>query len=137
MEEKLISAHQTNIVELPIAIVRLRTDGIMHMHFKEDVDVTLEELKLVNAAAKELGGGKKYPNLVTMGKYTSITKEAREYMTTEECNDHTLADAFVLVSFHQRLLASYFLRFNKLSNTIRLFDDEASAVTWLTTFITS
>lgn len=137
MEEKLVDANKKNVIELPFAIVKLRADGIIHMHFKEDVDVTLEELMQVNAAVKQLGGDKKYPNLITMGKYTSITREAREYMTTEECNCQTLADAFVLVSFHQRLLASYFLRFNKPSNPIRLFVDEASAVTWLTTFITS
>jgi hypothetical protein len=120
-----------DVEELSSARVIMRADGIMHVDFREEMDVSVDDIMTVSGAVKRLGEGKRFPHMITMGQYTSITPEAREYMITEESNRYTSAAAFVTTSIHQRLLVMYFLRFNKSSRPMQLFSHETGAADWL------
>lgn len=122
-------------VRLPAADVRLREDGIVHMDIKDEIQVTVDIIREINKAVEKMGGGKKYPNLITAGRYTSITKEARDFAASEEANIYTLADAYVLQAFHQKILGNFFVKVIKPLNPVRFFDDEKEAVEWLKRFL--
>ncbi len=85
----------------------------------------------MNAAVRKIGGQEKYPNLITVGKYTSVTKAARDFAASGEANVFTIADAYVLHSFHQKILGNFFMTFNKPKVPVKFFDDEKEAVQWL------
>lgn len=122
---------------VPVAscIVKLRSDGIIHLEIKDDVEVAEEDIREMNAAVGKIGEGRKYPNLITVGKYTSVSKEARDFAASEEANIFTLADGYVLHSFHQKILGNFFMKFNKPKVPVRFFTEENEAVEWLKEFL--
>jgi hypothetical protein len=121
--------------EVNCGVIRLGDDGIMYMYMREGYTVEVEDLKELVKITGELGGGKKYPNLIKGGIYTSISSEARAYSATTESNLFTLADAFVIRSMAQKLLANFYLKFDKPVSPTRFFDAEKEAIAWLKTFL--
>lgn len=89
----------------------------------------------MNEAVNRLGDGRRFPNLITVGKYTTITKEARDYAASDEANKYTLADGYVLHSFHQKIIANFFIKFNKPKMPVRFFNNEEDALEWLRQFV--
>lgn len=124
-----------NLIRLPVADVKLREDGIIHLDIRDEIQVTVEAIHQMNAAVARMGREKKYPNLVTAGRYTSVTKEARDFAATAEANIYTIADAYVLHAFHQKILGNFFVKINKPMNPVRFFDNESEAVAWLRGFL--
>jgi hypothetical protein len=122
-------------VELAATIVSLRSDGIIHLGIKDDVEVNVEDIREMNKAVEKIGGGRKFANLVTVGKYTTVSKEARDFAATDEANQYTLADAYVLHSFHQKIIANFFIKFNKPKLPVKFFDSEEEALEWLRQFV--
>ena len=122
-------------IVLASCTVKLREDGIIHLDIKDDIEVTEDDIREMNSAVGRIGAGKKYPNLITVGKYTSVSKEARDYAASEEANIYTLADAYVLHSFHQKILGNFFMKFNKPKAPVKFFNEEQEAITWLKQFV--
>jgi hypothetical protein len=121
--------------ELTATHVSLRADGIMHLAIKDEIEVTVEDIIAMNEAVGRIGDGRKYPNLITVGRYTSISKEAREFAAGDEANKYTLADGYVLHSFHQKILANFFIKINKPKLPVKFFNHENEAVEWLKQFL--
>ena len=121
--------------EIACGIVRLDPDGIMKMYIREGYTVELDDLKEIVKTTAEIGGGKKYPNLIKGGIYTSISSEARAYSATPESNLYTVADAFVIRSIAQKIIANFYLKFDKPVSPTRFFDTEKEAMKWLRGFV--
>jgi hypothetical protein len=126
-----------NSTQIKAGTISLRSDGIMLYEIKEDYMVDVQDLKDINQAVGKIGNGGKYPNLIMMGNYTNITNEATEYSTSDENNVYTLADAFVLKSLHQKLLANLYLKINRPKIPTRFFENTVDAVEWLKKYLSN
>lgn len=88
-------------------------------------------MKDLIAAAKELGNGKKFLNLVVVENGTLPTKEAREYSSSIEGCKYKLADAFVIDSLAQKIIGNFIVRVHKPPVPTNLFNNKEDALIWL------
>jgi hypothetical protein len=126
-EEKTIETDQ--------AIVHLRSDGILHITFKEEteIDVALQDQMIL--IYRELCGDKKRPFLYSGIGDVSITKEGREYSRQLEDVFPASAAAVIADNIAYKLIANFYLKVNKPKTPYKVFNDISSAEEWLKTFI--
>ena len=98
-------------------------------------DETLEKAKEALAAMKEKKSDKKFPLLVDVSKQKSVTREARQYYSSNEITNLITALAFIVESPISKVLANFFLGLNKPSYPTQLFTDETKAMNWLKEFL--
>jgi hypothetical protein len=73
--------------------------------------------------------------LVEPGRYTSISKEAREFSTLPESNNMTMASAVIVKSIAHRIIINFIINFIRQQNMkMRMFDDKNKAIEWLLSF---
>lgn len=122
-------------VDIAPAKIAIRSDGIMHVHIRADIEITLEESLLIFQTRTELAKNVKYPILYTAPKFVIPSKEVREFVASQERSKLVIANAFVINSLPQRIIAKSFIKLNKPVRPTDYFDTEAEAVAWLKTFI--
>lgn len=122
-------------VEFNKTSIALRSDGIMMVEVKafEEVDVVLVK-KIVNSIER-IGEGKRYPLLIILGEHTLPNADARAYVATPESDPYAIAEAYVIHSFTQKLVANVYTSFNKPFRPTKFFSSEEKAVEWLKTFL--
>lgn len=121
-------------IDLRCAVVGLRSDGIMHFAMKAVDEVTEKDIKEILNSVYQIGGGKKFCNLITFQEYVSISKGAKEFSASTEANIYTIADGFVLQSTALVLVGKFYLTINKPVCPTKFFKSKASAIAWLKTF---
>ncbi len=121
--------------KLSHSTVTLREDGIVILKCGKDTYYEIEQLKELNELYNKLFGGKRRPILHIVGQYTSISSEARSWGASEEATKHSLAEAYVLTSLPQRLIANFYLKFDKPVVPTKFFNAIPEAEAWLKTFL--
>jgi hypothetical protein len=126
---------QDKVVDTEAAIVHLRTDGIVHITFKEgtEIDVALQD-KMIKVYL-EICGGIKRPFLYSGIGDVSITKEGREYSKQLEDVFPAIATAIIADNIAYKLIANFYLNVNKPRTPYKVFNDIATAEAWLKTFL--
>lgn len=122
-------------VDLHASTVSLRSDGIIHLELHPVEELAVKDAWEIIKAIEGIGKGKKFPNLITAKDYVNIDKEAKVLSASEEGNQYTLADAIVVDSIALKLIANFYISFNKPVRPTRLFSSEEKAVAWLKTFL--
>ncbi len=115
--------------------MKLLNEGIIHIHFKAGSNVELSDALLIIEAMGKLGGGKKYPVLIDAGEFCSVDKEVRILSASAESNIYTIADAIAYTNFAQKLLADFYVKYDKPKIPTMVFPDKAQAIIWLRTFL--
>ena len=122
--------------ELKKAIVFLRSDGIVQINIKENVDeLSLDDFIEIVEAIGIVGGGIKRPILSVANGYINVEKEARGFSAGEAGTIYTIADAFVLNSFALKLIGNFYLKIDKPIVPTKMFTNTDYAVQWLKTFL--
>lgn len=106
-------------------------DGIAKIALKEDYEMKLSDLHEMNEVLFKLGNGKKLKVLFTAGLYTTYNQEAIKNSTNLEFYKYNLADAYVVKTLHQRLLATFYINIMKPPIPVKYFDTEEKALAWL------
>lgn len=123
----------TRKIETEKVLIQLRSDGIVHVTFKEnctiDVEMQMETLKLYT----EICEGKKSKFLFTAEGGVTITKEARENATKIEGLSPVGKSAVVADSLPYRIIANFYLKVNRPKNPYKVFSNEKEAIKWLLT----
>lgn len=65
----------------------------------------------------------------------SVTREARAFSAQAKQNEGRIAEAYIVTSIANKLLANFYIRVNKPKIPTRTFSDEASAIEWLEGFL--
>jgi hypothetical protein len=120
--------------KLRICELCLREDGVLRIYIKAGEIFNLDDAKELIAAGKELGRGKPVRNLIVLGEHATADPEAREYAATKEAAKYRRADAFVIKSLAQRIVANFYLKFNKPFTPTKVFSSEDCAEAWLMHF---
>jgi hypothetical protein len=124
-----------NKIELKASTVSLRSDGIIQYSLNSNTTLNLDDAKEIVDATDKLGGGKKYPLLITAGNFTLVDTEVRYFAASPEANRFTVASGIVVNNLAQKLLGNAYIKFNKPPTPTRLFTKDEEAVKWLKTFM--
>lgn len=103
-------------------------ENIIHDNVTLDV-ADIRELKRCNL---QLSGGGPDALLVSSGKFSSITKEGRELSADHNFSKNTIAKAMIIHSLSQRMIAKFYIQFNKPREHTEIFASRQEALIWLT-----
>jgi hypothetical protein len=75
------------------------------------------------------------PRLVIMDgtNITNVSKEARDYLSSEEATEGIIAGAFLVDSPLTKILGNFFLKISKPNKPSKLFTNREEAIEWLWT----
>ncbi len=122
-------------IELDHSIINLRYDGIIVLITKDNTTLDVEDVRENAETFGLLSGGKKAPILIIGGAYSTVTKDARDFMATEESLKYSLCEAFLLKYLAQRILINFYIKVNKPIVPTKMFTNEDKAIEWLKAFI--
>lgn len=128
-------AEQKKVIDLLFAKVFMRNDGILQVDFEEHLLLDIDQCKELNRVYKEEFKVGKVPILHVTGTFMNVTKEARDFAATEEGLESSKAEAFVIHSLAQKILANFYLNINQPSVPTKFFTKEEDAVAWLSSFL--
>lgn len=111
-------------------------ENTVEIVFQDNILIDLEGMK---EAYKEYGvftGNKRLKRLVVAGRHTDLTKEARKYgeKENERRKDTCVAEAMVVYTFVQKMIANFYLKYIKDLYPTKSFTDIEQAREWLLNF---
>ncbi len=108
-------------------------NNVCYMTYKDELKITLDNAKRIVSDRKKFTEGKNYAGIIFMTGLTSINREARMYLSSDEAITGINACAVVSDSGFNNFLANFFLRisFNKPKMPVKLFTSKAKALKWL------
>ncbi len=109
-------------------------DGIARTKVKPGSEVVLEDAQANSVVVNGFYIDRKYPLLIDARGIKSITRDARNFFTTNGRKTNTLAFAILIDSSVSKVVGNFFLGINKPAVPTKLFSDEDSAVEWLKKF---
>ena len=109
----------------------LYTNGVMNIIFKDNLLIEMKDVSEVLDWVASLGPDKKYLNLMEGANSTDFDTEVREFAASSDNNEYTIADAMVISSYAHKLLANFYMRFNKPYKPTRIFTERTKAIDWL------
>jgi hypothetical protein len=69
--------------------------------------------------------------LITAEEVTQFDDSARVFSASEEGSKYSVAEAFVVKSLSQRLIANFYVKVNKPPIPSKVFNSEKEAIKWL------
>ncbi len=128
----MIVAPQTIIlkeINIPEALIQLRSDGIIHVHYKKNTTLDLETQRFMRSIYQDLIPGKNLPYIFSASDGVTVTKEARENSNTAD--SPIAAYAMIANNIAYRLVANFYLKVNKPLVPSKLFSTFDDAVKWI------
>lgn len=108
----------------------ITVDGIFHVIVRSGEKVTLDTVKLGNSFMERVGGAP-YLNLFEFEAFADVDTEVRKWSADHNGNTYTKADAIVVSSLPQKILADFYLKFNKPVKPTKIFREREKAIDWL------
>ena len=123
----------TQTVEFDVFSVSHRTDELYVIEIKAEKEFTIANMVELFAGLKKLGG-KRLPVLVLCKDLATTNTEMMNYQAEKDSNPYSLADAFVLSSLNQKLMANFYMKIIRPKRPTRFFTKEEEAVKWLSDY---
>jgi hypothetical protein len=122
-------------VVLKEANVSLRSDGIVYVFFKEHalLDINLQ-LRMFEAY-HTVTNSKLTPFLFIADSGVTITKEARDNAILLEESSPCKATAVIVTNLAYKLIANFYMQFNKPKRPYKVFSNKGDAIEWLKIFL--
>lgn len=120
-----------DFIELNKSRVLLREDDIIHIKIKDEEEINSAEFEDIIRAVSELGEAKAKCIMLEAGLNSSVSSRVRSNASHPNANFLSLADAIVVKSLAQRLMANFYLKFNRPSRPTKVFENCTDAVNWL------
>ncbi|MFI5142235.1 MAG: hypothetical protein ACHQII_07760 [Bacteroidia bacterium] len=118
-------------IEIRITTIYVREDGVLVLDIKPNQVFSKIDAEDAIAVAGKLGEGKKFRNLILVGEHTIADIEAVKLSCSEEGSIYKLADAFVIHSLPQKLIANFYMKVVKPVTPTRFFTKVEDAEKWL------
>lgn len=130
----MVSANEivtVQTVTVRIANISLKNNGLIYVETFEDSVTEIEDVEEIHKTIIKLSKENNAFLLVIPGIGSSATDEARKLAAERRKLNLIKAEAIVINSLPIRLMANFFIRFNKPVQKIKLFSNEATAADWL------
>ncbi len=112
-------------------ILQLRSDGIVELICNDNHIYETNDIKQNHEGIKTLSEREKALVLNLVGKYTSVSNEAKDFIAKGAHINFIAAEAFVLRSLAHVILARFYIKMNKPKVKTAYFSNENDAVKWL------
>lgn len=112
------------------AVLRLYEEGIYHVEVKKGQLITMDFIHSGYRFLDENGGGRYY-NIYEFGSFSEVDPKVREWMASPPIRSYTKADAIVINSLPLKMLADFYLKFDKPVNPTRIFNSIDKALDWI------
>lgn len=109
-------------------------EGYYLIEVNDTDEFKVSDLELLVSMQRNMGG-KKLPVLVICNEYASTNIELLNVLAKNENNPYSKADAFVINSLSQKLLANFYLKFKRPERPTHFFNDIDIAKNWLMQFV--
>lgn len=100
-------------VELDHSLILKRSDGIVEIRCSDDFIYDIKHIKENHHYLKQFASTEKVLVLSFAENYTSITNEARNYTAKGHHKSFIAAEAFLIHSLPQRLLANFYIKISQ------------------------
>jgi hypothetical protein len=111
--------------------LRLRLDGIMHLHLKKGDYFTMTTYKQMLVKIDLLLNHRKAPFLISLEPFETLNHEICNFVATEEGAPYSTADAIIADNLGFKLIANFYIRVKKPLRPTRIFISEPDAINWL------
>ncbi len=118
-------------IETHFANITLKSDGIVRVKFRADIDFEMEDAKLLFEVLRSFYKGEKLLVLIHTGEGVMISQEAREYTASNEVSAIVQADAVVVNNLSTHLLVRSIEAFYHPQRLMKYFKTENEAISWL------
>jgi hypothetical protein len=118
-------------IEFDKSIYQFRDDGIVLISIKDGVHVELEDSLAEYDVLIEKKEYLPLRVLIRSGDDTTVSKEVRDYANSAEARSLMNAQALVVNTLAQKIMANFILNFYKVPVKIKLFTNELDAINWL------
>jgi hypothetical protein len=120
-------------IDLEKSVISLFDNRIIKIRFKDGVDFVLEDAIIANQTMYDLAEGNPFLSLVdTINVRGQISKDAMEHFAKDTLTKGIrVAEAIVVDSLHNRILANFYLKFTKSHNPVKVFNKMDKAIEWL------
>jgi hypothetical protein len=116
-----------------ISTLEFWDNGIIFIKIDDNTEIGLEDSKKQYAFLLSKYNGKdKHIILVEPGRYTTISKEAREFSEKPETNEMTSKTAVIVKSLAHRIVINFIISIiRQQTMKMRMFDNKKKAIEWL------
>lgn len=125
---KVLESHRHRISN-----IEFWDNGIIYIKLDDNEEIRLEDSMAQYEFLKSKFDGKnRFKILVEPGRYTEISKEAREFSAQPESNKMTMASAVVVKSLAHRIMINFIINFTRQGNMkMKMFESKEKAIEWL------
>ncbi|MBI1837152.1 MAG: hypothetical protein HYR91_07785 [Flavobacteriia bacterium] len=111
-------------------LFRLYENRVFHAIIKEGEKVTMEMVTEGYKFLDENGGGLFY-NIYEFKSFSDVEPEVRNWSAKELEKSYTFVDAIVISNIAQKILADFYLKFNKPAQPTKIFNSTEKAIDWI------
>ncbi len=117
------------IIKTPNAQITYRVDGIIHLHYFENL-ITIKESKEIFKAIRENSPWDVSPLYISGDTFSSLDKESKDFFASEMVLKHCSSVAVLAKNIGQKLLVNFYFNLIRLKTPTRLFTSELDAINW-------
>ena len=122
-------------IDLAEANVALKSNGIAYVFFKDNTEINVElQVRLIEVYDK-ITNRKPTPFVFFAGDDVTITKEARNNASLLADKSPLNATAIVINNLAYKIIANFYMKFNKPKQPYKIFKNEKEAIKWLKQFV--
>ena len=104
---------------------------IVEVRFRDDYILTIEAAKDITKKIGEISKGEKIRQLYIPGEFNEVDNEVLQYSASEEGQQYSYAEAYVVKSLALRIMGNFYLKVKKPLNLTRMFITREDAIHWL------
>jgi transposase len=113
----------------------LREHNIIQLNFEPGFHGNANDAKEMVKTYLKIKAPGKALLLVIYAEDNMFSKDAREYIASDEVSEILKADALVITGLALRIIGNGYLKINKPKRPTRLFNSETEAINWLKQYI--
>jgi hypothetical protein len=117
-------------IETGSMIYRLYEGRIFHAIIKSGEKISMEMTVLGYEFLNKHGGGRFY-NLYEFETFAEMDPEVRTWAADTSGNNYTYVDAVVISNFAQKIIANFYIKFNKPKMPTKVFTSTEKALEWI------
>lgn len=114
--------------------VEINNMGFYNVSVNDTEEFNVEDLKKLVDSQAELGG-EKLPVLVLCSEHATTNSDLLHAIAKNINNPYSKADAFVIKSMAQKILANFYIKINIPERPTKFFNNKDEAINWLKPFI--
>lgn len=111
-------------------IYRLYEGRIFHAIIKSGEKISMDMTIIGYEFLNKHGGGKFY-NLYEFESFAEMDPEVRTWAAETSGNKYTFVDAVVISNFAQKIIANFYIKFNKPKMPTKVFTSTEKALEWI------